>query len=189
MQRPEKGNAQSQDVEADLTEKEKKFIEEYLMDFNGTRAVVASGYTENRKVAAVQAHQLLRKPNIQRAIAAHFSRRKKKFEKEEDRILEELRAIAYAQITDTCKWTKRGIKLIPSRKLKKKHVKAIAEISEVSTDKTTTLRVRKHDKLKAIELLGKHFGMWEDNGNRESKPARGAEFGRVQEALRRVKKR
>jgi phage terminase small subunit len=172
-----------------LTEKEKKFIEEYLIDFNGTRAVIAAGYTENRKAAAVQAHQLLRKPNVQRTIGEHFARRKKKFEKEEDRIIAELQTIAYSQITDTCLWTDNGIKLIPSRELKKKHIKAISEISETHTEWGTALRVKKHDKLKALELLGRHFGMWEDNGNREDKPARGTEYGRVQEALRRVKGR
>jgi phage terminase small subunit len=47
---------------AKLTDKQKRFCEEYLKDFNGTRAAIASGYSEN--TAAVIAAENLIKPNI-----------------------------------------------------------------------------------------------------------------------------
>lgn len=48
-----------------LNERQKKFCEEYVLDWNGTRAYKDAGYqAKNDNVAAVQAHHLLRNPNI-----------------------------------------------------------------------------------------------------------------------------
>lgn len=54
------------DVEAKLTDKESKFIYEYCIDFNGTRAAIAAGYSE--KCAQIQASKLLAKPHIAKAV-------------------------------------------------------------------------------------------------------------------------
>ncbi|SMC52679.1 terminase small subunit [Pedobacter nyackensis] len=47
---------------ARLTDKQKRFCEEYLKDFNGTRSAIAAGYSEN--TAAVISAENLTKPNI-----------------------------------------------------------------------------------------------------------------------------
>lgn len=51
------------------TTKQRVFIDEYLLDFNATRAAKAAGYSEN--TAAIIGHENLRKPNI----AAEIQRR------------------------------------------------------------------------------------------------------------------
>jgi phage terminase small subunit len=49
-----------------LTPKEKRFVEEYLIDFNQTKAVIRAGYdAKNNNVAHVIAQRLLRKPTVQ----------------------------------------------------------------------------------------------------------------------------
>lgn len=49
--------------EIELTGKQRRFCEEYIFDFNGTRAAIAAGYSEN--TAREIASENLTKPNIQ----------------------------------------------------------------------------------------------------------------------------
>lgn len=52
-----------------LTDKQKAFVREYLKDFNGTRAVIRAGYSENG--ASVQATRLLADARIVEQLASH----------------------------------------------------------------------------------------------------------------------
>ena len=45
-----------------LTDKRKRFIEEYLIDFNGTQAAIRAGYSES--TARQQAEQMLKDPDV-----------------------------------------------------------------------------------------------------------------------------
>jgi len=49
-----------------LTAKERTFVEEYLVDLNGTQAAIRAGYSA--RSAAVIAHENLRKPKIALAL-------------------------------------------------------------------------------------------------------------------------
>lgn len=49
-----------------LTDKQRMFVEEYLVDFNATQAAIRAGYSE--KTASVIGYENLRKPQIQQAI-------------------------------------------------------------------------------------------------------------------------
>ena len=62
----------SEDLE--LTDKQRVFVDEYLVDLNGTRAAIRAGYSE--KSAREIASQNLTKLNIQKAIEKAFDERK-----------------------------------------------------------------------------------------------------------------
>lgn len=51
-----------------LTPKQERFVEEYLVDLNGTQAAIRAGYSP--KTANEQASVMLAKPNIQEAVQA-----------------------------------------------------------------------------------------------------------------------
>lgn len=51
---------------ANLTPKQQRFVEEYLIDLNATQAAIRSGYSE--KTAYSVGHENLKKPEIQKAI-------------------------------------------------------------------------------------------------------------------------
>jgi hypothetical protein len=53
---------------ADLNAKQRRFIEEYLVDSNGARAAITAGY--GRAGAAVAAHRLLSNANVQTVLQA-----------------------------------------------------------------------------------------------------------------------
>lgn len=52
-----------------LTDKQRRFAEEYIVDHNGTQAAKRAGYKGNAVTLASVAYELLRKPQIQRLVA------------------------------------------------------------------------------------------------------------------------
>lgn len=51
----------------ELNDKQAAFVREYLVDFNATQAAVRAGYS--KRTAGSQAHDLLKKPEIQAALS------------------------------------------------------------------------------------------------------------------------
>lgn len=71
-----------------FTTKEERFIAEYLVDGNGVRAATAAGYSAGN--ARSQAHQLLKRPHVSRAINAGKKRITKKLDITAERVLSRL---------------------------------------------------------------------------------------------------
>ncbi len=76
-----------------LSGKQKKFCKEYLIDFNGTRSAIAAGYSE--KSAYSMASENLRKPEIRAVIQAELSKAEENYIFERQRIISELKKLAY----------------------------------------------------------------------------------------------
>jgi phage terminase small subunit len=75
-----------------LSAKESIFIDEYLIDKNGSRAARAAGYSEAN--ARATAHLMLKKPRIQTAIQAALDEQKKRTLIEADQVLKDIERIA-----------------------------------------------------------------------------------------------
>lgn len=65
-------------MSSDLTPNQKRFVEEYLKDLNGTQAAARAGYAE--KSAVVQASRLLTNANVANAIQSAMDKRSKRTE-------------------------------------------------------------------------------------------------------------
>ena len=79
-----------------LTKQQKIFCDEYLIDLNGTRAyMVAYTRVKKKSTAAVNASNLLRKPNVAAYIQAAMDERAKRTEITQDRVLKEYARIAF----------------------------------------------------------------------------------------------
>lgn len=79
-----------------LTEKQRKFCEEYLIDLNATKSAIRAGYSE--KTAMEQGYQLLQKTSVQEEIQRAMDERSKRTEITADRVLQELAHIAFDDI-------------------------------------------------------------------------------------------
>ncbi len=146
----------------DLTDKQKRFCEEYLTDLNATQAAIRSGYS--KKTAAVIGQENLTKPNIQEYLSELNEIRKQDAEKKgitPERVLEELAKIAFLnpkQVFDEHD----NIKSI--QEIDSDTASAIAQVDiNVMKSGDTIKRIKFIDKKGALELLGKHFAMFTDN--------------------------
>lgn len=106
-----------------LTEKQKRFCEEYLVDLNATQAALRAGYSE--KTAYSIGDENLKKPEIQKYLRELMQERSQRTEVTADTVIRELKQIA------------------------------LAEDVEISG----------RDKIKALELLGKHLGMFQSSAD------------------------
>ena len=142
-----------------LTPKKAFFVQEYLVDLNGTQAAIRAGYSP--RTAAVQAAELLRKPNIQLAIQEAFAVRAQRVSISQDKVLQEIARVAFAHMGQFATWTKEGMTLVASEELTPDQIAAVVEVSESKTQQGTQVKVKLHDKLRALELAARHLGLLE----------------------------
>ena len=169
-----------------LTEKQKRFADEYLIDLNATRAYKAA-YPKVKKddVAAQAGSRMLRNVKVSAYIEKRIKEREKRTEITQDMVLKELAAIGFANGSDFAKVVERTMKdklgnfiidgntgepikcktvdLILTDDLPEEKKKAISGIKEGANG----IEVKLNDKVKALELLGKHLGMFEKSDNNE----------------------
>lgn len=145
-----------------LTDKQKRFVEEYLIDLNATQACIRAGYAVNR--ASEQGHQLLQKTTVSEAIEMAMAERSKRTGINQDRVIQELARIAFVKITDVVDEdgeirrdaSDDDLACIESVKVKD---------SDNQFGGSREREVKLAPKMKALELLGKHLGMWNDKLN------------------------
>ena len=142
-----------------MTKKQKIFADEYLIDLNATRAYkVAYPSIKKDEIAAVNGSKLLRNTKVADYIQKRMQDRQKRTEITQDRVLEELAAIAFARATDFAE-VKGGCVIIKDTSgLSEQQIKAIAGIKEGKFG----IELKLNDKEKALELLGRHLGMFKD---------------------------
>lgn len=135
------------------------------MDLNATQAAIRAGYSE--KTAGSQAHDLLKKPEIQTYIAKLQEKRSLRTQITADRVLEELAAIAFSNVSDVVQADRNGIVITDLDELPMTVQAAIAEVSSFSRESaegnvTTSTKVKMHDKLGALRPLAQHLGITSD---------------------------
>jgi len=143
-----------------LTPKQKRFCEEYLIDLNATQAAIRAGYS--KKTANEQGARLLVNVSVQTEIQKLMKKREKRTEITQDRVLEELFYLGFSNIKDyvdasTAKGfvTFKDIEKIPDEK-----ARAIEAIK--ANYKEGRIEFKLHSKTKTLEMIGRHLGMFID---------------------------
>ena len=145
---------------AKLTDKQRTFVAEYLVDLNATQAAIRAGYSA--KTADRIGPELLGKTWVAAAISEAIEKRNQRTGISQDRILEELGRIAFGDLRDAVEWGPEGVMLIDSAQLTDDQAAAISEVGETVTKDGGSTRIKRHDKVKALELLMRHKGMLND---------------------------
>lgn len=160
-----------------LTAKQKRFCDEYLIDLNATQAAIRAGYSA--ATAREQAARLLTKVIVKEYIQQLQTERSKRTDITKDRVLQELAAIAFANIDDFVRVTEQEFKSItfdeegiPTETSRLVKIVDVFETDKVDPAKIPALssikqgrdgiEVKIHDKQKALELIGRHLGMFND---------------------------
>lgn len=154
--------------ERGLTPKQEMFVREYLVDLNGTQAAIRAGYSP--KTAGQIAERLLRKGEIQVAVRQETDKRQVRTEITADRVLSELAAIGFADTTQAIYIENGQVRVRDTVDLPERLRPAIAEIRETTTKDGGSLSIKFHDKRGALELMGKHLGIFRDNPGDEAPP-------------------
>ena len=110
------------------------------------------------KTAAQAGSRMLRNVKVQKYIADRMQERQKRTEITQDRVLEELAAIAFARATDYAEVKGECVRIKDTDRLTDQQLKAIAGIKEGKFG----IELKLNDKEKALELLGRHLGMFKD---------------------------
>ena len=125
---------------AGLTNKQQRFVEEYLIDLNATQAAIRAGYSE--KTAKSVGHENLTKPDIAKAIEEAQNKRAERTEITQDYVLTNIqkvieRCMQVQQVDNCLTQTEDG------------------ELAQA-------FMFKEQGALKGLELLGKHLGMFKD---------------------------
>lgn len=136
-----------------LNPRQASFCLEYLDDLDATAAYRRAGYKPRTNNAAyASASQLLSHPKVQAAVELLKARRSQRLEVDSDRVLEEIKAIAFAKLGDVIEWGDDGIRFKESTTLEPAVMAAVDTVG----GKTP---IKLHSKLKALELLCRHVGI------------------------------
>lgn len=139
-----------------LTAKQKRFVEEYLIDLNATQAAIRAGYSP--ETAQQISSENLSKPVISIAIAKAMAERSKRTGVNADRVLMELAKIGFASINDIVDLNSAKIKEDASAE----DLACIQSIKVKPTEWGIEREIKMYDKKAALVDLGKHLGMFKD---------------------------
>lgn len=156
----------------ELTNKQKRFVDEYLIDLNATQAAIRAGYSEN--TATEIGCENLTKPQIRNYIDKKQKSLEKRTEITQEKVLAELARIGFADLNNYLEYrTEKGVtkndedgepvvdykQIVDTLDSKDVDTRAIQEVT-ISRD--GTFKFKLYDKQKALELIGKHLGMFVD---------------------------
>lgn len=125
----------------DLTPKQARFCEEYLIDLNATQAAIRAEYSE--KTACEQAARLLANVKVQNYLTELMSAKKSKLIASQDEVLELLTSLARGEMEE--------------------EVVVTENIGDyMSEAKIVKRQAIPRDRAKALELLGKRYALFTD---------------------------
>lgn len=152
-----------------MTDAQKRFCDEYLIDLNATRAYkVAYPNTKREETASSNGSRMLRNDKVQNYISEKMKEREQRTEITQDMVIKELAKIAFLDIRKL--YTENG------------QLKNVADIDDDTAGAISSLetleeydgygddrekigdiqKVKLLDKTKALELLGRHLGIFND---------------------------
>lgn len=153
-----------------LTPKQIDFIEQYLIDLNGTQAAIRSGYAEDS--AHVIASKLLSNAKISRYLKVRMRERMSKLGITQERVLKEISLVAFSNMKNLARWEGESVSLKDSETMEDDISASVSEVSSTSSEKGSSTKIKLHDKMKALEMLAKHTGLYLPDEDAESKPDR-----------------
>lgn len=142
-----------------LTEKQKLFCNEYLIDLNATQAAIRAGYSE--RSARQVAQRMLTKDDIQEYMQKIMSDKQSGLIASQDEVLETLTAVMRRQQKEQVVTSERH-----RRSFFDEEGRKVTEDTEVPV--TVEIDTKISDVNKAAELLGKRYGLFSDKVNVET---------------------
>ena len=143
---------------AELNQRQEMFCREYIKDLNGTQAAIRAGYSP--RTADRMAYELLKKPEIQAFVLQSKAERVEEVKVDANYVLKRLIEIDEMDVADILD---DGGDFLPIRKWPKTWRTTLSglDIAIINSSDTETIlkKIKWPDKVKNLELLGKHIGV------------------------------
>ena len=143
---------------AELNQRQELFCREYIKDLNGTQAAIRAGYSP--RTADRMAYELLKKPEIQAFVLQSKAERVEEVKVDANYVLKRLIEIDEMDVADILD---DGGDFLPIRKWPKTWRTTLSglDIAIINSGDTETIlkKIKWPDKVKNLELLGKHIGV------------------------------
>lgn len=128
-------------IVANMTAKQQRFCDEYLIDLDGTKAAIRAGYSA--KTAGAIASENLKKPKLKQYIADRMEEKEKQLIADQDEVLKYLTSVLRGE--------------------SKSEIVVVVSSGDFMTE---AQRMKKapdeKERLKAAELLGKRYSLFTD---------------------------
>lgn len=145
-----------------LTRKQEEFVRQYLLDLNAAAAYRRAGYTARGNAGEVNGVRLLRNAKVAAAIDKAMGERSTRIAITQDRVARELAKIAFFDIRDALN-DDGSIKPISQLDGDATAALASLDVVELRGEQGGVIRrIRLADKLRALELLCRHLGMFRE---------------------------
>ena len=141
---------------ANLTPKQQRFVEEYLIDLNATQAAIRAGYSE--RTADSIGLQLLRKTQVAKAIQDAQSTRSERVQIDADYVLKRLVEIDQMDVLDIMDDQMKIRPVSEWPKVWRQYVINLENL-ELSDGEGCFKKIKWPDKVKNLELIGKHVSV------------------------------
>lgn len=143
-----------------LTEQQKRFVEEYLIDMNGARAARAAGYSES--AARETASRLLKKPEVAQAVREAREKLSERTEITQDWVLQRWAAIAdvdkreffddAGRLRPVSEWTREMALAVDGLDVTETEGEIVAKVSKLKLSSSKA----------ALDSIARHLGMFKD---------------------------
>lgn len=153
-----------------ISNQQQRFVQEYLVDFNGTQAAIRAGYaglnadgTPNSNSARVIACQLLANPNVAKAVEEGKQELFRRIDITKERVMMEIGAVAFSNLQDVLP-NDAELQALPRAAAAtiKTWESETEESDEEGKSRTVTRKIQLHDKLGALDKLSKILGLTPD---------------------------
>jgi phage terminase small subunit len=149
-----------------LTEQQERFVQEYLVDMNATKAAERAGYSQ--KTAYAQGFRLLKHAEVAQRLRILQEKRAARVEITADRVLEELKELAFSDVTHY--QVDADGKLALAEGAPGYAMRAISLVKHKSTTygegeharTEHSVEIRLWDKPNTLKLAGRHVGLFPD---------------------------
>ena len=145
MSKKDEVKSTSRRGEPKLRDKQKRFVEEYLIDLNATQAAIRAGYSE--KTAQEQSSRLLLNVMVQNAIKEAQTKRSERMQIKQDDVIRML--LENIEIAS-------GKKAVIKTEIRK------SQSGELVGDDIVQFVYESSSVNRSLELLGKHLGMFSE---------------------------
>lgn len=138
-----------------MTAKQRRFADEYLVDHNASQAAIRAGYAASG--AGTSGHRLLKNDQIAQYIAKKDAEVSQKLQATREDVLIQLRNLGFSDIREIAKYANNLSQMPDEAAAAVKDIK----FGETEDGDAYVAEIKLVDKVKPLELLGKHLGLFE----------------------------